>query len=92
MKVYRLKHKPTGLFYTPSKGNGNLSKRGKLYADTKPQIKWGLTLRIKFHSFRDEPSDHHKIMMECFGLEWGSGMVDEYVQTQEEDWIIEIVE
>ena len=36
MKVYKLRHKPTGLFYQPVKGRwakekSNLSKRGKLY-------------------------------------------------------------
>lgn len=34
MKIYKLRHKPTGMFYTPSKyGNGhrNLSKTGKVY-------------------------------------------------------------
>lgn len=35
MKPYRLKHKPTGLYYTPVKGRyenqSNLSKNGKVY-------------------------------------------------------------
>lgn len=35
MKPYRLKHKPTGLYYTPVKGRyenqSNLSKKGKVY-------------------------------------------------------------
>lgn len=91
MDVYRMKHKPTGLYYTPSKGSGNLSKSGKLYV-RKPDIEWGLTLRIKFHSFRDKPAGHHKVMMECFGIEWGNGFVDEYVRTCKSDWEIEIVE
>lgn len=30
MNPYRIKHKPTGLYYKPSKGN-NLSKNGKIY-------------------------------------------------------------
>lgn len=30
MNPYRIKHKPTGLYYKPSKGN-NLSKNGKVY-------------------------------------------------------------
>ena len=35
-KVYKIRHKPTGLFYQPIKGRwldekSNLSKRGKLY-------------------------------------------------------------
>lgn len=35
MKPYRLKHKPTGLYYTPVKGRfeymSNLSKKGRVY-------------------------------------------------------------
>ncbi len=31
MKPYRLKHKPSGLYYQPSKGGNNLSTKGKVY-------------------------------------------------------------
>ncbi len=31
MKPYRLKHKPSGLYYQPSKGGSNLSSSGKVY-------------------------------------------------------------
>ena len=51
MKIYKLKHTPTGLYYIPSKGNGNLSTKGKIYS-SKPKIEWGLTLRIKIFSFK----------------------------------------
>ena len=51
MKIYKLKHIPTGLYYIPSKGNGNLSTKGKIYS-SKPKIEWGLTLRIKIFSFK----------------------------------------
>lgn len=32
-KAYRLRHKPTGLYYTPLRGHGNLSRTGKIYAN-----------------------------------------------------------
>jgi len=38
MIVYKIKHKPTGLFYMPSRGNGNLGVKGKIYS-TKPTLK-----------------------------------------------------
>jgi hypothetical protein len=41
-KAYKLRHKPTGLYYRPGngfKGNSNLSKRGKLYSQ-KPSFSW----------------------------------------------------
>ena len=32
MEIYRIKHKPTGLYVTPNKrGEGNLSKKGEIY-------------------------------------------------------------
>ena len=32
MEIYRIKHKPTGLYFKPTKGNGcNLSTKGKIY-------------------------------------------------------------
>lgn len=31
MKPYRIKHKPTGLYYKPSTRGTNLSKSGKIY-------------------------------------------------------------
>lgn len=31
MKAYRVKHKPSGLYYQPSGNGNNLSKRGKIY-------------------------------------------------------------
>lgn len=31
MKEYRVKHKPTGLYYQPVSRSGNLSKGGKVY-------------------------------------------------------------
>ena len=31
MKPYRIKHKPTGLYYQPLVNGNNLSKKGKVY-------------------------------------------------------------
>lgn len=31
MDFYRIKHKPTGLYYTPGQGRNNLTKKGKIY-------------------------------------------------------------
>lgn len=43
MKLYRIKHKPTGLYVSKSSGYGSfvrLSKRGKIYKMTGPIEKW----------------------------------------------------
>lgn len=46
MEFYKIKHKPTGLFYKP--GTTNLTKTGKTYAK-KPTLKfiiWGGNFRV----------------------------------------------
>lgn len=42
MKFYKLRHKPTGLFYKPSKhgSKSNLSKTGKVYQGIKPSLSY----------------------------------------------------
>ena len=44
MKIYKVKHIPTGLFYKPSKypSKSNLSKTGKVY-HTKPSLQYWLS-------------------------------------------------
>ena len=44
MKFYKIKHKPTGLFYKPSRhrNKSNIGKNGKVYA-TKGSVKSVLT-------------------------------------------------
>lgn len=37
--AYRLKHIPTGLYFTPSKSGTNLDKRGKIYIDNRNGLK-----------------------------------------------------
>jgi hypothetical protein len=45
MKTYKIRHMPTGLFFTPSRGNGNLSAKGNAYV-RKPDIGWGECLTM----------------------------------------------
>lgn len=90
MKVYRLQHTPTGLYYTPSKGNGNLSKTGKIYSKP-PSLTWIRIIRIKIFSWKREPHGHHKTIVDYFNLDWNNGRVDTHVKTKPEDWkIIEL--
>lgn len=90
MKVYRMKHLPTDLYYTPSRGSGNLSKKGKLYVK-KPDIGWGSTLRIVIRKKIENIRGHHKIIVNYFGLSWSGHGCDEYVHTLPEHWEIEEV-
>lgn len=34
--VYKLRHKPSGLFFEPQQYHGNVSKNGKVYSNKKP--------------------------------------------------------
>lgn len=90
MKLYKLRHNPTGLFYTPSKGSGNLSKNGKIYIGRKPDIKYGLVCTVKICSAKKKPTGVHKIICDYFNLKWNNGYVNEYVKTNQSDW--EIIE
>lgn len=51
MVVYKLKHKPTGLYFTPSRGHGNLSKTGKIYSN-KPSLEWVKQVRVVLYSWK----------------------------------------
>jgi hypothetical protein len=86
MKVYKLKHIPTGLFYTPSRGSGNLSTKGKIYQN-KPSLDWCQTIRIK-RSYT-HTSKLSKLVTEHFKLD-GDGYIDRYFKTDIKDW--EIIE
>ena len=94
MKVYKLKHIPTGLFFVPSKGNGNLSIGGKIY-QTKPKLSWIETLRIivRTNRFNDKLSKRQQLLVDFFKLEkrkenyyW----IDENFNSAHSDW--EIIE
>lgn len=95
MKVYKILHKPTGLFFTPSRGNGNLSSGGKLYPK-KPRLEWaGDGIRIKLYTWGNKkPNKNQKKIIDYFELQPekdGSYWVDQYFDEPVENWeIIEI--
>lgn len=89
IKLYRLKHKPTGLYFTPSKGNGNLSKKGKIYINRIPSLDWVKNIRIKIFNFKKDPSGINKMICEFFNIDYNKGFVDKYVKSNIDDWIIE---
>jgi hypothetical protein len=97
MIVYKIKHKPTGLYFTPSKGYGNLSLNGKIYAK-KPNLKWvGNSVRvvIKQLSIR-KPNKREQLLIDCFKITkdpvqsyyW----IDKYYSVPYEDWEIEEID
>ena len=93
MKVYKLLHKPTGLYFTPSKGSGNLSTVGKIYTK-KPKLNWVETIRIILKTRGTKLSKKQKVIVDYFNLKpnkidhyW----LDKHFKTNKEDWkIIEL--
>ncbi len=95
MKVYKILHKPTGLFFTPSRGHGNLSRKGKIYPE-RPRLEWaGDTIRLVLKTWSGNYlTKHQKTIIDYFGLKQdknGRYWVDQYFGDQLENWeIIEI--
>lgn len=88
MKLYKLKHLPTGLFYTPSKGSGNLSVKGKVYVGIVPKLDWCTRVRIKIYTNKN--SKKNQLLISYFNLDT-LVYVDDYFKTLPSDWeIIEI--
>lgn len=97
MKLYKLRHKKSGLFWQPDRGSGNVSKRGKIY-QRKPNLDHvtGTTVRIT-SIYRKELSKRDKELVEIFGIDvesrekrWYNKF---YTGCKKEDWeIIEIAE
>lgn len=96
MKVFKLKHIPTGLFYQPSKGSGNFSERGKVYSQRPNDNTLGATRRCKvvYWTVNGRMNRRIKLLNEHFnlGIKKSSTYIhiDTYVKTRKEDW--EIVE
>ena len=86
MKLYKLKHLPTGLFFTPSKGSGNLSVKGKVYAGIVPQLSWCNRIRIKFYT--EQKSKKNQLLIEHFKLDTSRYIVDACFNTLPSDWEI----
>jgi len=89
-KLYKLKHSPTGLFFTPSKGSGNLSKTGKIYINRVPDLKWVETIRVKFYN--DKIDKRTEMIIDHFQIDTNQSKycTDMYVKTRPSDW--EIIE
>jgi len=97
MKVYKILHKPTGLYFTPSKGYGNLSTTGKLYPK-KPNLNWvkdGVRIIVK-KWFGDNFTKKDKLLINYFNLKERPGVqnclfyVDDNFDVPLTDW--EIIE
>ena len=61
MKLYKLLYKPLGLYFTPNKGNGNLSKIGKIYR-IKPNPKTYNYVSIRASSWLGKQTNIQKII------------------------------
>ena len=94
MKVYKILHKPTGLFYTPSDGHGNLSTTGKIYAKKPNLSRIGGSIRIIIHKWKEKKlSEKYMTIVNYFNLvpdEKGNYWIDKHFEISITDW--EIIE
>ena len=92
MKIYKLKHVPTGMYYQPHKHRGsNLSKRGKIYQTATHGLSSAFKNEDKpFPVYVEKDSKVHKetmgilIYSEC---KWSYNQLK--ADTNTSDWIIE---
>ncbi|MBW3020185.1 hypothetical protein KY334_02735 [Candidatus Woesearchaeota archaeon] len=94
MKVYKILHKPTGLFFTPSNGSGNLSTTGKVYPK-KPTLSWiGNSIRIIVKTNSEKLSKKNKLIVDHFNIGLNENFsnkcywVDQHYNVNESDWEI----
>jgi hypothetical protein len=91
IKLFKLRHIPTGLYFQPSRGNGNLSVSGKIYKFRKYVIPD--QIRIQIYSLKKEPYNHFKKICDHFNLDWNNGYIDKNVKTNKEDWeVLEFID
>lgn len=82
MEFYRLKHKPTGLYYKPGQGN-NLTTKGKVYTTGGNALSYfshGIPVRVKGKSL--EVIKQHYLNIE---IKYGRA----YVTIPREDFVME---
>jgi len=98
-KYYKIRHKPTGLYFTPSRGNGNFSIKGKLY-EKKPNLKViiGNWVKVIIKKISNEKlNDRQQKLVDFFNIKKdnnsynNSYWIDKDYKTCPEDWeIIEV--
>lgn len=88
LKLYRLLHKPTGLFYTPKKGNhSHLSLKGKVFTFKVKTNHAGTELEIPGSYFKN--SSIRKRIIEKLGqsaIIESNSTIYARIRTQESDW------
>ena len=68
MKFYKIRHKPTGLFFTPNKGHGNFSTTGKIYT-SRPQKNWAVNPTVVVRFSKRSPSLREAPLIKHFELQ-----------------------
>lgn len=91
--MYKIKHIPTGLFYQPSRGNGNLTKSGKIYKrrPTDKEVEsYTNQVRVVMWGINKKPNKSQQLIIDHFNisLEGNSTYrsVDKYYNTKLSDW------
>lgn len=88
MNAYRLKHKPTGLYFKPNRGTGNLSEKGKLYVSRIPSMEWVDRISLYVYPYKKNFSKVETLVVEFFGSP-PANSYSWWVKTPRSDWEIE---
>lgn len=87
MELYKILHKPTGLYYKPNRGNGNFSKSGKVYT-MKPQLRWlEHKMKIELYTRSGKFNRFQQTLLDYFKIE-NPSIVEQHVFVPIEDWEI----
>lgn len=91
LKLYRIKHIPTGLFYTPLKGygTGHLAFKGKVYT-TKPNLNH-VSTKIQIPPTYKPKSKIIQLIIEKMGetvIEVDRNQIYRYLNSPHSDWEI----
>lgn len=94
MKPYKIKHKPTGLYYQPIKHRGsNWSKRGKIYQTKTNILNLGYysngSPRKEIYIYAHQDTLVYKNTKDDLNWEESVGSGQRRVKTKTEDWVIE---
>lgn len=89
MKLYKIRHIPTGLYYIPSKGrNGNLSITGKIYT-RKPRLQTDIRIILRHTKGK---KGKYPMLIKYLDLKpdkLGYYNFDKYIKTNPSEWIVE---
>lgn len=89
MKIYRVKHKPSGLYYKPAQGGSNLSTGGKIYRTANHGLKQSISKGGSVYVDVLRPSRPYSILKAKGFTFCKETYKDVRLETDAKDWVLE---